>query len=75
MAPNTAIALTLFGCAAMLSRAQVGRVWPSNPLAVAILAIGLVALIGDLAPGYYLTLICMLSLYALIVIRRSSADA
>ena len=48
MAPNTAIALTLFGCAAMLSRAQVGRVWPSNPLAVAILAIGLVALIGDL---------------------------
>jgi MHS family proline/betaine transporter-like MFS transporter len=37
--------------------------------------LGGVALIGDLAPGYYLTLICMLSLYALIVIRRTSADA
>jgi len=48
MAPNTAIALTLFGCAALLSRVQLGRVWPTNPLAVAILAIGLVALIGDL---------------------------
>jgi diguanylate cyclase (GGDEF)-like protein/PAS domain S-box-containing protein len=48
MAPNTAIALVLFGCSAMLSRAQVGRVWPSNPLAVAILALGLVALVGGL---------------------------
>src|SRR5450432_3785069 len=37
--------------------------------------LGGIALIGDLAPGYYLTLICMLSLYALIVIRRTSADA
>ena len=48
MAPNTAIALALFGCAALLSRRRVGRVWPSNPLALAVLAIGLVALIGDL---------------------------
>jgi MHS family proline/betaine transporter-like MFS transporter len=33
------------------------------------------ALIGDLAPGYYLTLVCILSLWALITIRRTSADA
>ena len=31
--------------------------------------------IGDLAPGYYLTLIGVLSLVALIVIRRTAADA
>ncbi len=31
--------------------------------------------IGDLAPGYYLTLIGVLSLIALIVIRRTAADA
>jgi MHS family proline/betaine transporter-like MFS transporter len=37
--------------------------------------LGGIALIGDLAPGYYLTLICMLSLSALLVIRRTSADA
>jgi len=30
------------------------------------------ALIGDLAPGYYLTAICMLSLTALVTIRRSA---
>jgi MFS transporter, MHS family, proline/betaine transporter len=33
------------------------------------------ALIGDLAPGYYLTLVCILSLYALVTIRRTSADS
>jgi diguanylate cyclase (GGDEF)-like protein/PAS domain S-box-containing protein len=48
MAPNTAIALTLFGAAAMLARRRLGRVWPTDPLAAAVLAIGLIALIGDL---------------------------
>jgi hypothetical protein len=48
MAPNTAIALALFGSAVLLSRRRVGRVWPINPLAIAVLAIGLVALVGDL---------------------------
>jgi MFS family permease len=33
------------------------------------------ALIGDLAPGYYLTVVCSLSLWALIMIRRTSADS
>jgi|HubBroStandDraft_5_1064220.scaffolds.fasta_scaffold37603_2 MHS family proline/betaine transporter-like MFS transporter len=32
------------------------------------------ALIGDLAPGYYLTLVCILSLCTLVTIRRTSAD-
>ena len=32
------------------------------------------AVIGDLAPGYYLTLICVLSLAALITIRRTGAN-
>jgi len=36
--------------------------------------LGTFALIGELAPGYYLTVICILSLAALITIRRSSAD-
>jgi MHS family proline/betaine transporter-like MFS transporter len=31
------------------------------------------ALIGDLAPGYYLTLVCVVSLMTLITIRRTSA--
>jgi diguanylate cyclase (GGDEF)-like protein/PAS domain S-box-containing protein len=48
IAPNTAVALTLFGLGALLSRRRLGRVWPRNPLGVAVLAIGLVALIGDL---------------------------
>jgi diguanylate cyclase (GGDEF)-like protein/PAS domain S-box-containing protein len=46
MAPNTAAALTLFGCAALLVRRRVGRVWPSSPLAATVAAIGLVALFG-----------------------------
>ena len=33
--------------------------------------LGTFALIGDLAPGYYLTVVCCLSLWALITIRRS----
>lgn len=33
------------------------------------------ALIGDLAPGYYLTAVCVLSLWALVTIRRTSADS
>jgi MHS family proline/betaine transporter-like MFS transporter len=37
--------------------------------------LGGIALIGDLAPGYYLTLVCILSLYALFTIRRTSADS
>ena len=31
------------------------------------------AAIGELAPGYYLTVVCVLSLYALITIRRTGA--
>jgi MHS family proline/betaine transporter-like MFS transporter len=37
--------------------------------------LGGIAFIGDLAPGYYLTLIGLISLYSLITIRRTSADA
>jgi MFS family permease len=37
--------------------------------------LGGIALIGDLAPGYYLTLVGLLSLASLITIRRTSADA
>jgi MFS transporter, MHS family, proline/betaine transporter len=37
--------------------------------------LGGIALIGDLAPGYYLTLVGMVSLYSLITIRRTAADA
>jgi len=35
--------------------------------------LGGIAVIGDLAPGYYLTLVCLISLSALITIRRTSA--
>jgi MFS transporter, MHS family, proline/betaine transporter len=35
--------------------------------------LGAIALIGDLAPGYYLTLVCVLSLVTLITIRATSA--
>ena len=48
MAPNTAIALMLFGLGALLRGVRLRRVWPTNPLAVAVLAIGLVSLTGDL---------------------------
>ena len=37
--------------------------------------LGGIAAIGDLAPGYYLTLVGMVSLSALITIRRTSADS
>jgi MHS family proline/betaine transporter-like MFS transporter len=33
------------------------------------------ALIGELSPAYYLTVVCILSFWALITIRRTSADA
>jgi MFS family permease len=36
---------------------------------------GSFALIGDLAPGYYLTVIAVLSLCALVTIRRTGADS
>jgi MFS transporter, MHS family, proline/betaine transporter len=36
--------------------------------------LGSFALIGELAPGYYLTTVCLLSLAALITIRRTAAD-
>jgi MFS transporter, MHS family, proline/betaine transporter len=36
--------------------------------------LGSFALIGDLAPGYYLTAVCILSLLALVTIRRTAAD-
>jgi MHS family proline/betaine transporter-like MFS transporter len=35
--------------------------------------LGAIAFIGDLAPGYYLTLVCVLSLATLITIRTTSA--
>ena len=35
--------------------------------------LGSIALIGDLAPGYYLTAVCILSLTALMTIRRTTA--
>jgi MHS family proline/betaine transporter-like MFS transporter len=34
-------------------------------------SLGTIAFIGDLAPGYYLTLVCILSLAALITIRKT----
>lgn len=37
--------------------------------------LGGIPAIGDLAPGYYLTFVCLLSLCALIVIRTTAADA
>jgi MFS transporter, MHS family, proline/betaine transporter len=37
--------------------------------------LGSFAVIGELAPGYYLTVVCLLSLWALIAIRRTAADA
>jgi MHS family proline/betaine transporter-like MFS transporter len=36
--------------------------------------LGSFALIGDLAPGYYLTVVCLFSLWALTTIRRQGAD-
>jgi MHS family proline/betaine transporter-like MFS transporter len=36
--------------------------------------LGSFALIGDFAPGYYLTAVCLFSLWALITIRRMGAD-
>jgi MHS family proline/betaine transporter-like MFS transporter len=36
-------------------------------------SLGGIALIGELAPGYYLTLVCIVSLAALVTIRRTSA--
>jgi MHS family proline/betaine transporter-like MFS transporter len=36
--------------------------------------LGSFALIGDLAPGYYLTVVCIFSLWSLITIRLSAAD-
>jgi len=36
--------------------------------------LGSFALIGDLAPGYYLTAVCVFSLWALITIRLRAAD-
>ena len=36
--------------------------------------LGSFALIGDLAPGYYLTVVCLFSLWALFTIRRRGAD-
>jgi MHS family proline/betaine transporter-like MFS transporter len=36
--------------------------------------LGSFALIGDLAPGYYLTAVCLFSLWALITIQMRSAD-
>jgi MHS family proline/betaine transporter-like MFS transporter len=38
-------------------------------------SLGGIALIGDLAPAYYLTLVCLLSLTTLMIIRRTAADS
>jgi MHS family proline/betaine transporter-like MFS transporter len=38
-------------------------------------SLGTIAFIGDLAPGYYLTLVCIVSLYALVTIRRTAATS
>jgi MHS family proline/betaine transporter-like MFS transporter len=35
-------------------------------------SLGTIAFIGDLAPGYYLTLVCLLSLSALVTIRKAA---
>jgi hypothetical protein len=35
--------------------------------------LGGIAFIGDPAPGYYLTLVCAVSLFALVAIRKTSA--
>jgi MFS transporter, MHS family, proline/betaine transporter len=37
--------------------------------------LGSFAVIGDLAPGYYLTAVCLFSLWALMTIRRQGADS
>jgi MHS family proline/betaine transporter-like MFS transporter len=37
--------------------------------------LGTFSAIGELAPGYYLTAVCILSLWALITIRVMSADS
>jgi MHS family proline/betaine transporter-like MFS transporter len=39
-----------------------------------VIVLGSFALIGDLAPGYYLTAVCLFSLWSLITIHRTSAD-
>ncbi len=36
-------------------------------------SLGGIAFIDDLAPDYYLTLVCAVSLFALVVIRKTSA--
>lgn len=36
-------------------------------------SLGTVAFIGNLAPGYYLTLVCIVSLFALMTIRKTAA--
>src|SRR6202008_2042103 len=36
--------------------------------------LGTFAVIGDLAPGYFLTALCLFSLWTLITIQRTSAD-
>jgi MHS family proline/betaine transporter-like MFS transporter len=38
-------------------------------------SLGGIAFIGDLAPGYYLTLVCIVSLVALVTIRRTAASS
>jgi MHS family proline/betaine transporter-like MFS transporter len=38
-------------------------------------SLGGIAFIGDLAPGYYLTVVCLLSLWALVAIRKIAAGA
>jgi diguanylate cyclase (GGDEF)-like protein/PAS domain S-box-containing protein len=55
MAPTTAIALLLAGSAALLFGRRVGKVWPSNPLAIGVLAIGMLAVIGHLVGAGALT--------------------
>ena len=60
VAPVFAFGLVAFG---FLGMGPVTMAW-----------LGGFAIIGDLAPGYYLTLICVLSLSALLEIRRTGAN-
>jgi PAS domain S-box-containing protein/diguanylate cyclase (GGDEF)-like protein len=55
MAPNMAVALMLAGSAALLARRRIGSMWPSNPLAIGVVAIGLAALVGHLVDASSLT--------------------
>jgi len=47
---------------------------PTQPQGKPIAKLVILGIYADLAPGYYLTLIAIISLFALITIRRTAAD-